>query len=112
MLGGVEALDSQDMSKIMTQQYDLVLNGLELGSGSIRNHNPDVLLKVFQKVGYDEAEIKKRFGAIYQALHYGCPPHGGFAFGFDRLLMILLDEPNIRECYAFPKSAKAQDVMM
>jgi aspartyl-tRNA synthetase len=112
VLGGVEALDSQDMSKIMTQQYDLVLNGLELGSGSIRNHNPDVLLKVFQKVGYDEAEIKKRFGAIYQALHYGCPPHGGFAFGFDRLLMILLDEPNIRECYAFPKSAKAQDVMM
>jgi len=108
----VEALKSSDPLSVMTFQYDLVLNGFELGSGSIRNHDPEVLVKVFEKVGLSEEDVKKRFGAIYEAFHYGCPPHGGFAFGLDRHMMVLLDEPNVRECYAFPKSGKGEDLMM
>jgi len=95
-----------------TTQYDLTCNGYEILSGSIRNHDPEVLLKVFETAGYALDDIKKRFGTMYEALQYGCPPHGGFAFWFDRLMMILRDEPNIRECYAFPKSGRAQDAMM
>jgi aspartyl-tRNA synthetase len=95
-----------------TTQYDLTCNGYEILSGSIRNHDPEVLLKVFETAGYALDDIKRRFGTMYEALQYGCPPHGGFAFGFDRLMMILRDEPNIRECYAFPKSGRAQDAMM
>jgi len=70
------------------------------------------LLAAFAKVGYDEADVKAKFGTMYEAFQYGCPPHGGCAFGFDRLMMILCDEPNIRETYAFPKSGRAEDVMM
>lgn len=95
-----------------TTQYDLTCNGYEILSGSIRNHDPEVLLRVFETAGYKLEDIKRRFGTMYEALQYGCPPHGGFAFGFDRLMMILRDEPNIRECYAFPKSGRAQDLMM
>lgn len=69
-------------------------------------------MAAFEKLGMSEKEVKERFGAMYEAFQYGCPPHGGFAFGFDRLMMILCDEENIRECYAFPKSGKAEDVMM
>jgi len=112
VVGGLDALDTDDLSTVKTNQYDMVLNGFELGSGSIRNYLPEVMVKVFEKVGLSEADVKNKFGAMYEAFQYGCPPHGGFAFGFDRFMMILLDEPNIRECYAFPKSWKAEDAMM
>lgn len=110
--GGVAALEWADPLELISEQYDMVLNGYEILSGSIRNHEPDVLIKAFEKVGKWEAEVKAKFGAIYEAFQYGAPPHGGFAFGFDRLLMILKDEDNIREIYAFPKSGRAEDVMM
>lgn len=93
-------------------QYDLACNGYEILSGSIRNHDLKALVKAFEMVGKGEEEVKEKFGAMYNAFQYGVPPHGGFAFGFDRLLMILKDEDNIREVYAFPKSGKAEDVMM
>jgi len=101
-----------DSTQIISEQYDMVCNGYEILSGSIRNHHPEVLVKAFEFVGKSEADVKAKFWAMYEAFQYGCPPHGGFAFGFDRLLMILKDEPNIREIYAFPKSWRAEDVMM
>jgi aspartyl-tRNA synthetase len=101
-----------DPTQIMSEQYDMVCNGFEILSWSIRNHHPEVLVKAFEFVGKSEDDVKKKFWAMYEAFQYGCPPHGGFAFGFDRLLMILKDEPNIREIYAFPKSGRAEDVMM
>ena len=90
----------------------MVCNGYEILSGSIRNHDAEVLVKAFEKVGKWEKEVKAKFWAMYEAFQYGAPPHGWFAFGFDRLLMILKDEDNIREIYAFPKSGRAEDVMM
>ena len=108
----VEALRTQDFADVQTTQYDMVLNGYEILSWSIRNHDPAVLVAAFEKVWLSERDVKERFGAMYEAFQYGAPPHGWFAFGFDRLMMILLDEPNIRECYAFPKSWRAEDVMM
>jgi len=111
--GGVEAFDGNpDPLSIYGAQYDLACNGYEVLSGSIRNHDVRALVKAFEIVGKGEAEVKEKFGAMYTAFQYGVPPHGGFAFGFDRLLMILRDEANIREIYAFPKSGKAEDVMM
>ena len=98
--------------EIYSEQYDLSCNGYEILSGSIRNHDPELLLEAFKMVGRGEEEIKQKFGAMYEAFQFGPPPHGGFAIGFDRLLMILKDEENIREVYAFPKSGRAQDVMM
>lgn len=112
VVGGLQALESDDLGSIQTNQYDMVLNGYEILSGSIRNHDPEVLVKVFEKIGLTEDDVKSKFGAMYEAFQYGCPPHGGFAFWFDRLMMILLDETNIRECYAFPKSGRAEDIMM
>ena len=109
---GRETVNTVAPMERQTTQYDLTCNGYEILSGSIRNHDPEVLLKVFETAGYALDDIKKRFGTMYEALQYGCPPHGGFAFWFDRLMMILRDEPNIRECYAFPKSGRAQDAMM
>jgi aspartyl-tRNA synthetase len=110
--GGVEALENQDPLHLVSEQYDMVCNGYEILSGSIRNHDADVLIKAFEKVGKGEKEVKDKFGAMYEAFQFGAPPHGWFAFGFDRLLMILKDEENIREIYAFPKSGRAEDVMM
>jgi aspartyl-tRNA synthetase len=111
--GGVSAFDGNpNPLSIHGAQYDLACNGYEILSGSIRNHSLEALVKAFQIVGKGEAEVKEKFGAMYSAFQYGVPPHGGFAFGFDRLLMILRDEDNIREIYAFPKSGKAEDVMM
>ncbi len=109
---GREAVNTLPSIERQTTQYDLTCNGYEILSWSIRNHDPEVLLKVFETAGYALDDIKKRFGTMYEALQYGCPPHGGFAFWFDRLMMILRDEQNIRECYAFPKSGRAQDAMM
>jgi len=111
--GWVHAFDNTpDPLTIYGCQYDMACNGYEILSGSIRNHDTDALVKAFAIVGKWEEEVKERFGAMYTAFQYGAPPHGGFAFGFDRLLMILRDEENIREIYAFPKSGKAEDVMM
>lgn len=115
--GGVDALRGvtergEDPTTIVSEQYDMVCNGYEILSGSIRNHHPEVLVKAFEFVGKSESDVKAKFGAMYEAFQYGCPPHWWFAFWFDRILMILKDEPNIREIYAFPKSGKAEDVMM
>ena len=107
-----KAFDTQDIMELETTQYDLIINWFECLSGSIRNHDPEVLLKVFQAAWMWEKEIKEKFGAMYSAFKYWAPPHWGFAIGFDRVMMILLDEENIRECYAFPKSGRAEDVMM
>lgn len=110
--GGRQALDSKDPLSIESYQYDLVLNGFELASGSIRNHEPETLVKAFEILGYGKNEVVKKFGALYNAFHYGTPPHGGWAIGIDRLLMILLDEDNIRDIYAFPLSSNGVDLMM
>jgi aspartyl-tRNA synthetase len=111
--GGLSAFEGNpDPLSIYGCQYDLACNGYEILSGSIRNHNLEALVKAFNIVGKGEEEVKNKFGAMYTAFQYGVPPHGGFAFGFDRLLMILRDEENIREIYAFPKSGKAEDAMM
>ena len=107
-----EALKNPNTLEIYSEQYDLSCNGYEILSGSIRNHDPELLLAAFKMVGRWEEEIKQKFGAMYEAFQFGPPPHGWFAIGFDRLLMILKDEENIREVYAFPKSWRAQDVMM
>lgn len=111
--GGLQAFEwNPDPLTIYGCQYDLACNGYEILSGSIRNHSAEALVKAFNIVGKGEQEVKDKFGAMYTAFQYGVPPHGGFAFGFDRFLMILRDEENIREIYAFPKSGKAEDAMM
>jgi len=110
--GWMEALTTLKPMELETTQYDLVCNGFEIMSGSIRNHDPEVMLKVFEMAGLGEQQIKDKFGAMYEAFQYSPPPHGWFAIGCDRFMMILKDEENIRECYAFPKSWRAQDVLM
>ncbi len=107
----VELLDS-DPLKVIGQLYDLVANGVELASGSVRIHRPDLQQKVFSIVGIDAEEAERRFGAMLTAFRYGAPPHGGIAPGIDRLIMVLRDEPNIREVMAFPKTQNARDEMM
>jgi len=110
--GWIKAFEEEDLLKVSSVQYDLACNGFEVLSGSIRNHDIAALVKAFEKVGRTEDEVKDKFGAMYEAFQYWVPPHGGFAIGMDRIMMILKDEPNIREVYAFPKSGKAQDLMM
>ena len=110
--GGMDAFDAEDPLTIQSAQYDLALNGYEILSGSIRNHEPETMVKAFEMVGYGRDEILKRFGGLYNAFQYGAPPHGGFAIGFDRYFMVLIDEPNIRDVYAFPKNSNGVDVMM
>ncbi len=110
--GGLSAFDKENLLEVESVQYDLACNGFEVLSGSIRNHDVEALVKAFELVGRTEDEVKEKFGAMYEAFQYGVPPHGGFAIGMDRIMMILKDEPNIREVYAFPKSGKAQDMMM
>ena len=109
--GGIEALESDPLA-VKGFQYDLACNGYELVSGAIRNHKPDVMLKAFEIAGYDEAEVKSRFGALYQAFQYGAPPHGGCAAGIDRIVMLLADTANIREVIMFPMNQRAEDLMM
>jgi aspartyl-tRNA synthetase len=110
--GGIEALKTQDPLSIESYQYDLTLNGFELASGSIRNHEPETLVKAFEVIGYGREEVIRKFGGMYNAFHYGAPPHGGWAIGLDRFLMLLLDEPNIRDIYAFPLNSNGFDLLM
>jgi aspartyl-tRNA synthetase len=110
--GGLEALSSQDPLEIKAWQYDLVCNGYELSSGAIRNHRPDVMYRAFEIAGYSNEEVDEKFGALGRAFHLGAPPHGGIAPGIDRIVMLLADEPNIREIIPFPMNQRAQDLMM
>ncbi len=110
--GGLEALNTQDPLKIIAQQYDIVANGLEICSGAIRNYHPETMYKAFEIVGYDKKTVDEKFGGMIRAFEFGAPPHGGMAPGIDRIMMLLENEPNIREIIAFPKNGSAEDVMM
>ena len=110
--GNIENLNLDKPLDIKAYQYDIVCNGIELSSGAIRNHQPEIMKKAFQIAGYNEEDIKTKFSALYEAFHYGVPPHGGCAPGLDRILMLLSDNENIREVIAFPFNQKAQDLMM
>lgn len=113
--GGIEALDvssDEDKLALVADQYDMVMNGYEICSGGVRNHNPDVLYKVFGLLGYDAQYVEDKFGAMLSAFKYGAPPHAGCAFGIDRMFMELMGESNIREVIAFPKNGSGVDVMM
>lgn len=110
--GGLEALETKDPLDVKAYQYDIVCNGIELSSGAIRNHIPEVMYKAFSIAGYSKEELESRFGGMISALKLGAPPHGGSAPGVDRIVMLLADEPNIREIIAFPLNQQAQDLMM
>ncbi len=110
--GGMEALMTKNPLDILAYQYDIVCNGVELSSGAIRNHRPDVMYKAFEVAGYGPATVDERFGGMIRAFKLGAPPHGGIAPGVDRMVMLLADEPNIREVIAFPFNQQAQDLMM
>lgn len=110
--GGLDALNTKDPLDIMAYQYDIVCNGYELSSGAVRNHDPEIMVKAFEIAGYDESVIESKFSALYNAFKFGAPPHAGIAPGVDRIVMLLADEPNIREIIAFPMNKNAQDLLM
>ena len=110
--GGMEALETQEPLDILAYQSDIVGNGIELASGAVRNHSPEIMIKAFEIAGYKEDVILKKFSALYNAFHYGAPPHAGIAPGIDRIIMLLAGEETIREIQAFPMNAKAQDLLM
>ena len=110
--GELEALDGKDPLDILAYQYDIVCNGVELSSGAIRNHKPDIMLRAFEIAGYDATEVEARFGGMLNAFRYGAPPHGGIAPGVDRIVMLLAGASSIREVIAFPLNQQAQDLMM
>ena len=110
--GEMDALETLTPLDILAYQYDIVCNGIELSSGAIRNHKPDIMYKAFGIAGYSREEVDQRFGHMIEAFKLGAPPHGGIAPGLDRLVMILCDELNIREVIAFPMNQQAQDLMM
>src|SRR5260370_16017967 len=110
--GGLEALTTRDPLTIKAYQYDIVCNGVELSSGAIRNHLPEIMYKAFEIAGYPAAEVEARFGGMLNAFKYGAPPHGGSAPGIDRIVMLLAETPNIREVVAFPMNQQAQDLLM
>jgi aspartyl-tRNA synthetase len=110
--GGLDALETKDPLDILAYQYDIVCNGVELSSGAIRNHRPDVMKKAFEIAGYPEDVLLEKFGGMYRAFQYGAPPHGGIAPGVDRIVMLLCNEPNIREVVLFPMNQQAEDLLM
>ena len=110
--GGLEALNTQDPLTINAYQYDIVCNGVELSSGAIQNHLPEVMLRAFEIAGYGPEVVEERFGGMLNAFRYGAPPHGGAAPGVDRIVMLLADEPNIREVILFPLNQSGEDLMM
>jgi aspartyl-tRNA synthetase len=114
--GGLAALEAaktpEELLAIKAFQYDIVCNGVELSSGAIRNHQPEIMVKAFEIAGYSKADVESKFAALFNAFHYGAPPHGGLAPGIDRMVMLLANEPNIREVIAFPMNQQAQDLLM
>jgi aspartyl-tRNA synthetase len=110
--GGMDDLLNKDPLEILAYQYDIVCNGVELSSGAVRNHSPELMIKAFDIAGYDKSVVESKFPALYKAFQYGAPPHAGIAPGVDRIVMLLADEPNIREVITFPMNQKAQDLLM
>ena len=110
--GGIETLKNKKPLDILAYQYDIVCNGIELSSGAVRNHNPKIMIKAFEIAGYDKEIIENKFSALFNAFHYGAPPHAGIAPGVDRMIMLMQNEQNIREVIAFPMNSKAQDLLM
>ena len=110
--GGIEALATQDPLDILGYQYDIVCNGVELSSGAVRNHKPEIMYKAFEIVGHDKAFVDEHFGGMLSAFRYGAPPHAGIAPGVDRIVMLLAGAENIREVIMFPMSQRAEDLMM
>ena len=110
--GGLEALNTKDPLDIVAYQFDWVCNGLEMASGAVRNHDPEIMIKAFEIAGYTKNDVETRFGALFNAFQYGTPPHAGAAPGIDRMIMLLEDSQNIREVIAFPKNKKARDLLM
>jgi aspartyl-tRNA synthetase len=110
--GGVDTLETEDKLQIVADQYDMVMNGYEICSGAVRNHNPEIMYQVFDVLGYDREYVESKFGAMLNAFKFGAPPHAGCAFGLDRIFMVLMNEDNIREVVAFPKNGSGVDVMM
>jgi aspartyl-tRNA synthetase len=110
--GGMDALENQDPLTIKAYQYDLVCNGFEIASGSIRNQSPELMVKAFEKVGLSQADVEERFGGLYRAFQYGAPPHGGMAAGVDRVIMLIVGAKNLREVALFPMNQQAQDLLM
>ena len=110
--GGLKALETQDPLTIKAYQYDIVCNGIELSSGAIRNHRPDIMLKAFEIAGYAPEVLEERFGGMYRAFQCGAPPHGGIAPGVDRIVMLLAGEENLREVVLFPMNQRAEDLLM
>jgi aspartyl-tRNA synthetase len=108
--GGMDDLENKDPLSILAWQYDIVCNGVELSSGAIRNHEPEIMIKAFEIAGYDRETVEHEFAGMLRALRFGAPPHGGIAPGVDRIVMLLADEPNIRETIAFPLNGNAQDL--
>ena len=110
--GGMDDLLNKNPLDILAYQYDIVCNGVELSSGAVRNHSPELMIKAFEIAGYDKSVVESKFPALYKAFQFGAPPHAGIAPGVDRIIMLLADEPNIREVIAFPMNQKAQDLLM
>ena len=110
--GEMESLEKMDPLEIKAYQYDIVCNGVELSSGAIRNHKPEIMYKAFEIAGYYKETVEKKFSGMLNALKFGAPPHGGSAPGIDRIVMLLANEPNIREVIAFPMNQQAMDLMM
>jgi aspartyl-tRNA synthetase len=110
--GGMDALENKNPLDILAYQYDLVCNGIELSSGAIRNHVPEIMYKAFEIAGHKPEVVDNKFPGLINAFKFGAPPHGGIAPGIDRIVMLLADEPNIREVILFPMTGKAEDLMM
>ena len=110
--GDTDNLDLSEPLKLKAFQYDIVCNGIELSSGAIRNHKPELMYKLFEIAGYSKEEVDEKFSGMINALSYGAPPHGGIAPGIDRIVMLLAEEKNIREVTMFPMNQNAQDLMM